>query len=120
MTRDLGLRVKVVGAPLVRDTDGLALSSRNVYLSQDERTRALSLSQALNAVVAAVEKGERKVSLLLALGRRELRVDKIDYLEMVHPDTLKPLDQLQGPARLLVAARVGKTRLIDNREVLPR
>lgn len=120
MTQDLGLQVNVVGGALVRDANGLALSSRNAYLSTTDRTRALSLSQALYAVAAAVDQGEHNVSKLLVLGRAVLDVDRIDYLEMVDPHTLQPIDQLQGTARLLVAARVGKSRLLDNIEVTLR
>ena len=111
MTRDLGLPVEVVGGPLVRDFDGLALSSRNAYLSTEERARALSLSGALRAMA---ESGIQDTSDLLRLGHGLLEVDELDYLEVLDAETLEPLEVLDRPARAFVAARVGRTRLIDN------
>ncbi|NOY24646.1 MAG: pantoate--beta-alanine ligase [Oligoflexia bacterium] len=119
MTRDLALPVEIIGAPLVRDTDGLALSSRNKYLSADQRIQAQSLSQTLFAIQAAVAAGNRDVRALLALGRTSLNVDRIDYLEIVDPDSLQPMDRVDRPARALVAAFVGQTRLIDNVALCP-
>lgn len=117
MVRDLALEVEIVGGPLVRDHDGLALSSRNRYLSPAERTRALSLSRALNAMQAS---GLTEVSALCALGRSLLDVDRLDYLEVVEAEHLTPLAVLDRPARALVAAYVGSTRLIDNLPLEPR
>ena len=111
MVRDLGMPVEIVPGPLVRDTDGLALSSRNARLSVAERRRALSLSRALSVMAAS---GERDVSALIAIGQGELDVDRLDYLEVVDADTLAPLNRVEGRARVLVAAYVGETRLIDN------
>jgi pantoate--beta-alanine ligase len=111
MVRDLALEVEIVGGPLVRDTDGLALSSRNRYLSPAERVRALSLSRALFAMQAS---GLRDVPALCALGRGLLDVDHLDYLEVVEATSLEPLAVLDRPARALMAAHVGSTRLIDN------
>ena len=111
MVRDLALPITVLGGPLVRDEDGLALSSRNAYLSAAERRRALSLHRALEAMAAS---GERDVAALLALGRAALDVDRLDYLEVVHAESLRPLRRVEGPARALVAAWIGRTRLIDN------
>ena len=111
MTRDLSLNVDVVGAPLIRDHDGLALSSRNAYLSSEERERALSLHRALRAMA---ESGERNVSRLLEIGRAELNVDSLDYLEVLDAEGLEDLEVVDRPARAFVAARIGRTRLIDN------
>jgi pantoate--beta-alanine ligase len=116
MVRDLALPVEIVGAPLVRDLDGLALSSRNAYLSVDDRTRALALHRALFAMRDAKASGTTDAAELLALGTRILTpdVDRIDYLELVDASSLEPLAQVDRPARALVAAFVGRTRLIDN------
>lgn len=116
MVRDLWLDVDIVGHPIVRDSDGLAMSSRNVYLSGPERERALGLSRALKAMQAKAA-GEREVAALLAHGRAALGDVKVDYLDVVDAQSLRPLTQLDRPARALVAAFVGKTRLIDNVEI---
>jgi pantoate--beta-alanine ligase len=105
----------VVGVPTVRESDGLALSSRNRYLSADERERALALSRALFAGRAAAAHG---VAAVLDAARAVLTATQgmeVDYLELRTPDLLTAAER--GPARLLVAARVGATRLIDNMEV---
>jgi pantoate--beta-alanine ligase len=112
MVRDLEVPVEVVGVPTVREPDGLALSSRNRYLSDAERRTALSLSAALRAGVAAAAAGADgalAAATDVLAGRADLR---LDYLVLTDPD-LGPPPQ-QGAARLLVAARVGTTRLIDN------
>jgi pantoate--beta-alanine ligase len=115
MVADLDLGVSVVGVPTVRESDGLALSSRNRYLSADERERALALSRALFAGRAAAAHG---VAAVLDAARAVLTATQgmeVDYLELRTPDLLTAAER--GPARLLVAARVGATRLIDNMEV---
>ncbi|MCB9665168.1 MAG: pantoate--beta-alanine ligase [Alphaproteobacteria bacterium] len=114
MTADLALPVEIVGGPIVRDADGLALSSRNAYLDPAQRARALSLSRALRALQDAVVAGEHDVAALTALGRGLLDVDALDYLEVVDPQTLRPVARVDGEARALVAASLGATRLIDN------
>ena len=114
MVSDLALPIEIIGAPLIRDADGLALSSRNTYLSPDDRRRALSLSRALRALVAQAAAGRADRGDLLAAAQAELEVDRLDYLELVDPDSLAPLPVLDRPARALVAAFVGRTRLIDN------
>jgi len=117
MSRDLALGVEVVPGPLVRDSDGLALSSRNRYLSPDERRRGRSLSRALWAMRDA---DLSEVSQLIALGRGILEVDALDYLEVVCAEDLTPLERLDRPARALVAGMVGATRLIDGMNLEPR
>lgn len=117
MVRDLCMAVEVVGGPLVRDEDGLALSSRNAYLSAEQRQRGLSLHRALFAMAAS---REREVAALRALGLAALRVDRLDYLEVVDAETLSPLQLVDRPARALVAGFVGATRLIDNVAISPR
>lgn len=114
MVRDLALPVEIVGAPLVRDADGLALSSRNKYLSLLDRERGLSLHQALFALREAVTAGEKDVATLVEAGRARVQADRIDYFEVVDADSLEPLVTIDRPARALVAAFFGNTRLIDN------
>ena len=113
MTRDLWLDVDIVGHPTVREADGLAMSSRNVYLSADERVQALALSRTLFAL-RETARSEKDVAALLKRGQASLADVKLDYLAIVGADDLRPLERLDRPARVLVAAFVGKTRLIDN------
>jgi pantoate--beta-alanine ligase len=116
MTRDLALPIEVVGGPLVRDADGLALSSRNRYLSTAGRARGRTLHQALFAIrdTVAASPGPLPTAPLLEQARAALSVDQVDYLDIRHPDTLERLDTIDGPAHAFVAAMVGQTRLIDN------
>lgn len=116
MVRDLGMAVEVLGGPIVREPDGLALSSRNTYLSGDERRRAVSLSRALAAMAQARQAGETDVAVLKEAGLAVLDVDRVDYLEVVD-EALQPLDHVTGEARALVAAFFGRTRLIDNHAI---
>jgi pantoate--beta-alanine ligase len=119
MTRDLLLPVEIVGLPTVRDPDGLAKSSRNAYLTPEERQRALSIPRALTAAVTAFAAGERRVSVLHELSLAELGEGglRLDYATLADPDELVPLpeDGISGERLLLaVAGFMGKTRLIDN------
>lgn len=116
MARDLGLPVEIVGVETVRDTDGLALSSRNAYLSKDERIHALALPTALKFARDSIRSGEA-VTATLAVARQQLVEPgflKIDYLALVDASTLEPLDSAAGDMRLIAAATIGTTRLIDN------
>ncbi|HJX63079.1 MAG TPA: pantoate--beta-alanine ligase [Polyangia bacterium] len=116
MVTDLNMPVEIVGLPTVREPDGLALSSRNAYLSPSDRQRATALYAGLSAAKALAEKGERRASVLLEVATTEIagRVDRIDYLEIRVADDLKPLAAIDQPAVMLVAAFVGGNRLIDN------
>ena len=121
MVADLDLGVEIGGMPIVREPDGLATSSRNAYLSPDERRRALALSRALNAARARAEAGERDAAALVATARDALagEVDRVDYVELRDAATLAPVTRLDGEGMLLVAAFVGATRLIDNVRLVP-
>jgi pantoate--beta-alanine ligase len=121
MVLDLDMPVEIAGMPIVRELDGLAMSSRNRYLSPEERQRALSLSRALGAARARAAVGERNAAALIAAARSTLegQVDAIDYVELRAADTLAPLSTVDRPAVLLIAAFVGRTRLIDNERVSP-
>jgi pantoate--beta-alanine ligase len=116
MARDLFMAVEVVGMPIVREADGLALSSRNAYLSKEERERALALSRTLFAARDRAAAGERDTASLRSGIEVELakRTDRIDYVEIVHPETLAPVARAEPGSMALVAAFVGRTRLIDN------
>jgi pantoate--beta-alanine ligase len=115
MVADLDLPVDIVGRPIVRDHDGLALSSRNVHLSADERTRALRLSTALRSAAAGWDGDADAARAAMAAELRDGEGIDVDYAEVVDPLTLEPLaGGGHARARALVAARVGATRLIDN------
>ncbi len=121
MVRDLDIPVEIVGVPTQRDADGLALSSRNAYLSAEERVAVRTLPRVLVEAAQAM-RGGTPVEVALAEGRAllsEAGFDPIDYLALCDPATLQPLSCLDRPARLMVAARLGTTRLIDNIAVEP-
>lgn len=124
MARDLDLSFPhvdaIIGHPTVREADGLAMSSRNRYLSHNERAIAAALPQAMRETIAAVEEGSAVAPTLAALEAHLLQAgfDSIDYATLTDAGSLTPLTELaDGPARLLVAARIGGTRLIDNMAV---
>ena len=117
MTRDLDVPVEVVGCPLVREPDGLARSSRNVYLSPEERLQALALSRSLIHAQDLVARGERSAAALRHAVTSFLQQNPaldVDYVVVKAPDTLDDLDALEGRVLVALAVRVGKTRLIDN------
>jgi pantoate--beta-alanine ligase len=121
LVADLDLPVRIVGVPTQRDPDGLALSSRNAYLSPEERLAARALPRALVEAAQAMRDGGR-VEEALARAHGDLRAAgfaTVDYVELRDAETLQPLAKLARPARLLAAAKIGRTRLIDNIEVLP-
>jgi pantoate--beta-alanine ligase len=113
---DLNLPVRVEVCPTVREPDGLAMSSRNALLDERERNQALALYAALRAIEGYVARGERRTARLLEAGHQKLEARGVhpEYLELVDPETLEPLEWLEAPALLAVAAAVGATRLIDN------
>lgn len=122
MVTDLGLGTEIIARPIVREPDGLAMSSRNRYLTPPERQQATCLYRGLMAAAAAAAAGETGVAALLAAARAELDAQplvRLDYLELVEPTTLAPLAKLDGPGRLCIAAYVGAARLIDNVELRP-
>ena len=117
LAADLNLGLEIVVLPTVREPDGLALSSRNVLLSPEERRQARVLFRALSQAQAAVRAGERDAARLQAAIEQEIRsapLAVLDYVGVCDPDTLEPLEQITGKAVAVVAARFGTTRLIDN------
>jgi pantoate--beta-alanine ligase len=116
MVEALNFPVEIVACPTLRDPDGLAMSSRNQYLSTADRTRALAISRALFAAVDLANGGVRQASRLITMVQKDLLTQhlNIDYVAAVDPLTLKPIDLMTGPTVLAIAARVGNTRLIDN------
>ncbi|SPP92831.1 pantoate--beta-alanine ligase [Bradyrhizobium vignae] len=116
MTKDLNLPVEVVTLPTVREPDGLAMSSRNRYLNEQERQRAVAISRALLAAQDEFRSGSRDVRNLIAIAEKHLKpLDKLQYLELVDSETLEPAESpLKRSATLCVAAYIGSTRLIDN------
>jgi pantoate--beta-alanine ligase len=117
MVRDLHMDLEVVGRPTIRETDGLAMSSRNVYLSPEERRSALSLSASLKAAQERCRAGERRAPVLLEDVVRRISDQpgtRLDYARIVDPQTLEDTDRVRDRAVLILAAWVGKTRLIDN------
>jgi pantoate--beta-alanine ligase len=122
MTRDLDFGIEIVGMPIVREPDGLAMSSRNVYLSPEQRSQALALARALDAAQAAVEAGERSAAAIVAAALAPIAAApdaRIDYVELRDADDLGAIDRLDRPAVLALAVFVGATRLIDNRVLRP-
>jgi pantoate--beta-alanine ligase len=117
MVRDLNFPVEIVVCPIVREPDGLAMSSRNAYLDSQQRRRALVLHRALMKVKKLAEQGERNVTRLLAIAREELASEplvRLDYLEIVDRDSLDVVENISKGAVMVLAAFVGTTRLIDN------
>ncbi len=118
MVRDLDLPVRVVVCPTVRERDGVALSSRNVYLSTEERARARGIVHSLRAGRRAARAGRRDAKAIVSAARRtllrEASPDRIDYLALVDPKTFEPIPRLTRRGLLIAAVRIGQTRLIDN------
>ena len=117
MVRDLNMPVEIVACPTVREPDGLAVSSRNIYLDPTQRLQAVSISAALREAADAVKRGARDVRALITAAERritEAGAADIEYVEIVDPDTLEAIEVIERPARMCVAARFGSARLIDN------
>jgi pantoate--beta-alanine ligase len=123
ITHDLDIPVRIEGVPTVREADGLALSSRNAYLSASERAVAPALQRTLREVARRLESGETNIADAVEAGVKELAragFTRIDYLEVADAETLAPLTRLDRPGRVLAAAWLGQTRLIDNLPLTPR
>jgi pantoate--beta-alanine ligase len=117
MVRDLNLAVEIVVCPIVREADGLAMSSRNAYLDAEQRKRALVLHRSLMRVRQLADAGERSAARLVAAGREEIAEEnsvRLDYFEIVDAETLDAVEDISQGALVAVAAFVGSTRLIDN------
>jgi len=119
MVNDLNFPIEIIGVPIVREADGLAMSSRNTYLSPTQREAALSLSRGLFQAREAFKQGERQSSILQQTVRNTIQADshhdcQLEYLAVCDPETLVEIEQIEKGAVIALAARVGKTRLIDN------
>jgi len=123
MVGDLSFDIEIVGAPIVRETDGVAMSSRNAHLSPPERIAARCLSQALAAADALVSRGESDGLRVLAAARRIITdqpLARLDYATLVDPETLEDVTLVEGATVLALAVHIGRTRLIDNAVLSPR
>jgi pantoate--beta-alanine ligase len=117
MVRDLNMNVELMVAPIMRESDGLALSSRNAYLTPEQRRQALVLHRALEQIQALTNSGERRAAKLRSAALAVLATEsaaQLDYLEIIDPETLEPLEDTARGALAAVAATFGSTRLIDN------
>lgn len=117
LVKDLNMDVDVIGMPIVREQDGLAMSSRNSYLSQEERRAALNIYRALRAAKEIFEEGERSAGVLLNEAKRVIEIEPmvvLDYIKLVDVEMMEDLERVEDEALLATAVRVGKTRLIDN------
>jgi len=117
MVRDLDMDVEIVACPIVREADGLAMSSRNAYLSPEQRRRATVLNRSLMRLQMLMDRGEANSAALIVTGKQVIAEEpaaKLDYFEIVNPETLDPVSEVSGGALIAVAAWVGSTRLIDN------
>ena len=122
MARDLNMDIEIIAHPIVREADGLAMSSRNTYLSNDQRETALSLSRSIREAQRLVENGELHGDVILEKVRQILEANgniRIDYVQLCRPDTLEEVSLIDGSTLLALAAYVGETRLIDNRVLIP-
>lgn len=122
MAKDLNFDVDVVGYPTVREKDGLAMSSRNIYLSRQERAAALSLSRSLKQAESLVRQGEKESKRIVAAVRAEIEEEplaRIEYARVCDTETLEEVATVEGAAVLALAVRVGKARLIDNTTLKP-
>jgi len=123
MVQDLNLDVKIIPHPTVREEDGLAMSSRNTYLSPEERKSAIALYKALNLAEELINQGERRVATLKEKLKEFIEsypYTKVQYIEFVHPETLKEVERVDEPTLLALAVFVGKARLIDNKIIIPK
>ena len=122
MAADLNFDIEIIGAPIVREDDGVAMSSRNVYLSEEERRVAPVLFQALRVAQELVEQGVQKSEQIITMAREMILArphTEIDYLAICDPETLEDVCQIKGPVLMALAVYVGKARLIDNTILRP-
>ena len=121
MVIDLNFDIEIIGCPIIREEDGLAKSSRNTYLSEEERKQAVILNQSLNAAMDAISAGEKdaaKVKQIIIDKLHTCPLAKIDYVEVVSFDTIQPIEKVEGAVLIAIAVYIGTTRLIDNRIIM--
>jgi pantoate--beta-alanine ligase len=122
MVHDLDLPVKIMGCPIIREPDGLAMSSRNAYLTPPQRQAALILHHTLREMKSAFNRGERRPAELIDVGKHCFQEEpsaRLDYLQVVDPDSLEAVDEIAAPALVAIAGYIGTTRLIDNQMLKP-
>jgi pantoate--beta-alanine ligase len=123
MVKDMDFPIKIIGAQTVREKDGLAMSSRNAYLSGEDRKNALALSRSLFMAMEMVDKGEKDSSVITGKARELIGTNpmaRIDYIEVRDAETLEPVAKIDRPCQMLLAVWEGKTRLIDNIRLNPK
>lgn len=121
MVMDLNFDIEIIGCPIIREEDGLARSSRNTYLSEEERKQAVILNQSLEAAMDAINAGEKdaaKVKQIIIDKLHTCPLAKIDYVEVVSFDTIQPIEKVEGAVLIAIAVYIGTTRLIDNRIIM--
>ncbi len=121
MVIDLDFDIEIIGCPIIREEDGLAKSSRNTYLSEEERKQAVILNQSLDAAMDAIDAGEKDAVQIKQIITDKLNtcpLAKIDYVEVVSFDTIQPIEKIEGAVLIAIAVYIGTTRLIDNRIML--
>ena len=121
MVIDLDFDIEIIGCPIIREEDGLAKSSRNTYLSEDERKQAVILNQSLEEAMKAIEAGEKdaaKVKEIITNKLNTCPLAKIDYVEVVSFDNIQPIEKIEGAVLIAIAVYIGTTRLIDNRIIM--
>ncbi|MCI5805367.1 MAG: pantoate--beta-alanine ligase [Clostridium sp.] len=121
MVMDLNFDIEIIGCPIIREEDGLAKSSRNTYLSEEERKQAVILNQSLEAAMDAINAGEKdaaKVKQIIIDKLHTCPLAKIDYVEVVSFDTIQPIEKVEGAVLIAIAVYIGTTRLIDNRIIM--
>lgn len=121
MVIDLNFDIEIIGCPIIREKDGLAKSSRNTYLSTEERKQAVILNQSLEEAIKAIDAGEKdaaKVKEIIVSKLNSCPLAKIDYVEVVSFDTIQPIEKIEGAVLIAIAVYIGTTRLIDNRIIM--
>lgn len=121
MVMDLNFDIEIIGCPIIREEDGLAKSSRNTYLSEEERKQAVILNRSLEKAMKAIEEGENdaaKVKEMIVNTLNTCPLAKIDYVEVVSFDTIQPIEKVEGAVLIAIAVYIGTTRLIDNRIIM--